>query len=81
MHERTGDTLGNALPGELPPSGVQCDANRSVQDDPGQSTSGAGQLPYVAPAVVLRTALEAVAANCYGAPGKADITDCLVGNS
>ena len=37
--------------------------------------------PYVAPAIIFRTPLEAVAASCYSAPGKADILSCLVGNS
>ncbi len=42
---------------------------------------GARPRPYVAPAIIFRTALEAVAANCYDAPGKAELTDCIVGNS
>jgi hypothetical protein len=44
-------------------------------------TPGAGLRPYFAPAVIFRTPLEAVAATCYGAPGKAELTDCIVGNS
>lgn len=40
-----------------------------------------GAQPYTAPAIVFRTPLEAVAASCYSAPGKADLISCTVGNS
>ena len=54
--------------------------------DPGPAQAGAsaaspGVHPYAAPAVIFRTPLEAVAASCYSAPGKADLISCLVGNS
>jgi hypothetical protein len=48
---------------------------------PGTTVSGSGAHPYVAPAIIFRTPLEAVAASCYSAPGKADVLSCLVGNS
>ena len=49
----------------------------------GATTAGdrGGLLPYAAPAIIFRTPLEAVAASCYSAPGKADLIACLVGNS
>ena len=50
----------------------------------GTTVSGtlvSGAQPYAAPAIIFRTPLEAVAASCYSAPGKADILSCLVGNS
>jgi hypothetical protein len=74
--ENTGDKIGNARA-----SGVQPGAALPLQGNPGEASPGAGHMPYVAPAVVFRSALEAVAANCYGAPGKAELTDCIVGNS
>ena len=37
--------------------------------------------PYIPPAIIFRAGLEAVAATCYGAPGKAEIVDCIVVNS
>jgi len=48
---------------------------------PGTSPAAEGLSPYAAPAIIFRTPLEAVAASCYSAPGKADLISCLVGNS
>ena len=48
---------------------------------PGNAPAAGGLHPYAAPAIIFRTPLEAVAASCYSAPGKADLISCLVGNS
>lgn len=48
---------------------------------PGTTPAAGSLLPYVPPAIIFRTPLEAVAASCYSAPGKADLISCLVGNS
>ena len=48
---------------------------------PPPTGASGGLAPYAAPAIIFRTPLEAVAASCYSAPGKADLISCLVGNS
>jgi hypothetical protein len=38
--------------------------------------------PYTPPAIIFRSGMEAIAANCYDVPGKVDgRLDCLVGSS
>ena len=58
-------------------------ANQATNSSNPPTSSGVpgGLAPYSAPAIIFRTPLEAVAASCYSAPGKADLFSCLVGNS
>ena len=72
MIDSTHTTYPSALPAQPPTNGATL---------PRALASASGSQPYVAPAIIFRTPLEAVAASCYSAPGKADILSCLVGNS
>lgn len=54
---------------------------KNLPDSGASSGASGGLAPYSAPAIIFRTPLEAVAASCYSAPGKADLISCLVGNS
>lgn len=79
MHDTTHSTrLAAALAPTTDPIGTPA-APRSPA--PAGAGDLGGLLPYAAPAIIFRTPLEAVAASCYSAPGKADLISCLVGNS
>jgi hypothetical protein len=49
---------------------------------PPEETAPDPRLPYTPPAIIFRSGMEAIAANCYDVPGKVDgRLDCLVGSS
>ena len=88
MIDSTRTTHSSALPATPPGAGTTASGSDTavsgsgiVVSCPGTAVSGSGLHPYRAPAIIFRTPLEAVAASCYSAPGKADVLSCLVGNS
>jgi hypothetical protein len=81
MIDSTHTTHLSALPATPPGSATTPSGALAPGPGPGTTVSGPGLHPYIAPAIIFRTPLEAVAASCYSAPGKADVLSCLVGNS
>ncbi len=74
-------TYTDRQPAKNPAANPAANLPQNLPSTPASSVASGGLGPYAAPAIIFRTPLEAVAASCYSAPGKADLISCLVGNS
>ena len=81
MNDTTHTDRRQAAPSQAAPSQANDGANSPAANQGATAGDRGDLLPYAAPAIIFRTPLEAVAASCYSAPGKADLISCLVGNS